>query len=146
MVNYLEAAFPALRPGNYVVTSPPTSRYNCVAWAAGERLRWWWPVGDTRFYWPPGIPREETVAAFEAAFATLEYVRCDDAAKEPGFERVALFADMNANPTHAARQLDNGRWTSKLGELDDIEHDLRDLEGNVYGVVVQFMKRPAAVR
>jgi hypothetical protein len=50
--------------------------------------------------------------------------------------------DAQGSPTHAARQLDNGRWTSKLGELEDIEHSLRDLEGAAYGTVVQVMKRP----
>jgi hypothetical protein len=44
-------------------------------------------------------------------------------------------------PTHAARQVAADRWTSKLGELEDIEHSLRDLEGAVYGSVVQIMKR-----
>lgn len=36
-------------------------------------------------------------------------------------------------PSHAARQLPNGRWTSKCGQAEDIEHDLRDLEGRLYG-------------
>jgi len=42
---------------------------------------------------------------------------------------------------HAARQLPEGRWTSKLGELEDIEHALHDLTGTVYGSVVLVMKR-----
>jgi len=46
-------------------------------------------------------------------------------------------------PTHAARQLENGRWTSKLGELEDIEHDLHHLASGAYGAVVQILKRPA---
>jgi hypothetical protein len=141
MVTPLEAAFPSLRPGNYQITRPPTNRYNCIAWAAGDTARWWWPVGHSQFFWPPGIAREETPAAFEAAFATLGYVRCDSLDGETGFEKVALFADVNGVSTHAARQLTSGRWTSKLGELDDIEHDLRDLEGDIYGIVVWFMKR-----
>jgi hypothetical protein len=57
---------------------------------------------------------------------------------------IALFADKNDFPLHAARQLPSGRWTSKLGELEDIEHGLRDLEGDAYGTVVLIMKRPIA--
>lgn len=45
-------------------------------------------------------------------------------------------------PKHAARQLASGRWTSKLGKLEDIDHALHDLEGMLYGAVVLFMKRP----
>ncbi len=60
---------------------------------------------------------------------------------EPGFEKIALFADERGIPRHAARQLLTGRWTNKLGELEDIEHGLRDLEGAEYGTVVLVMRR-----
>jgi hypothetical protein len=67
---------------------------------------------------------------------------CGQADLEPGFEKIAPFADADGLPTHAARQLPGGRWTSKLGELEDIEHDLNDVAGTAYGTVVQIMKRP----
>jgi hypothetical protein len=35
-------------------------------------------------------------------------------------------------PTHAARQLPSGRWTSKLVLREDIEHDLHALSGEAY--------------
>jgi hypothetical protein len=44
-------------------------------------------------------------------------------------------------PTHAARQLPNGRWSSKLGKLEDIEHALDDICGSAYGSVVPVLKR-----
>jgi hypothetical protein len=81
------------------------------------------------------------VAAFEAAFATLGYARCQGEDLEPGFERVALFANAQGAPTHAARQEGSGYWASKLGELEDILHALHDLEGVVYGSVALAMKR-----
>jgi hypothetical protein len=42
---------------------------------------------------------------------------------------------------HAARQLPTGHWTSKLGESEDIEHRLHDLEGLIYGQVVLVLAR-----
>jgi hypothetical protein len=42
----------------------------------------------------------------------------------------------------ARHGLPNGRWTSKLGEREDIEHSLHDLTGMVYGSVVLVLKRP----
>src|SRR5262249_31522097 len=141
MSDELEAFFPGLQGTAYRVTSPPTPSYNCVAWAAGEAQNWWWPGFDPKDYWSPGVARVETLVAFIAAFATLGYEACADDALEPGFEKVALFADLQSISTHAARQLPDGRWTSKLGELDDIEHSLRDVEGSIYGTVVQFLKR-----
>jgi len=81
------------------------------------------------------------VDAFAAVFVALGYTRCSGDALESGFEKVALFADEEV-PTHAARQLPNGRWTSKLGFQEDIEHDLHALSGDVYGQVRLLLKRP----
>jgi hypothetical protein len=66
----------------------------------------------------------------------------EGAEPEPGFEKVALYADAAGIPTHAARQLSGGKWTSKLGRREDIEHALDDLTGDVYGSVVAFLKGP----
>ncbi len=74
-------------------------------------------------------------------FATIGYAPTPSANLEDGFDRVALFAK-DDRVTHAPRQLPSGRWTSKLGYDVDIEHDLRGLEGPVYGRVVQILRRP----
>ncbi len=142
MVAHLKALFPGLRGTAYQVTSPANDLYNCIAWAAGETLRWWWPDLLRNRYWPAGVVRDETLAAFQEAFGSLGYAVCADETLEAGFEKVALFARPDGFPTHAARQLGSGRWTSKLGEVEDIEHALRDLEGVEYGSVALVMKRP----
>jgi hypothetical protein len=145
MVTRIEALFPKLRPGNYRVTSPPTALCNCIAWAAGDDRRWWWPErGVDNGYWPEEVPFAVTIEAFTAAFALLGYAPCSVEEEEPGFERIALFATADGAPTHAARQLLNGRWTSKLGKGEDIEHALHELEGDIYGGVIRMLKRPRA--
>ncbi len=92
-------------------------------------------------YCPPGVVREETIDTFRDAFLSLSFVVCNCSNHESGTVKIALFADEMGNPKHAARQLPNGRWTSKIGNLDDIEHELHDLEGSDYGSVVLVMKR-----
>lgn len=48
----------------------------------------------------------------------------------------------NGEPQHAAIQEKNGMWKSKLGDWEDIQHELKGLENpNYYGVVQQFLKR-----
>jgi len=87
-------------------------------------------------------PREETVAGFIRAFGHLGYAICDSSDLEPDFEKLAIYADDTDVPTHMARQLQSGDWTSKLGELEDIQHlTLDQLSGSQYGRVVQFLKR-----
>jgi len=107
----------------FVETSPATPCYNCLAWAAGEDNRWWEPDVLGLYYWPPGAPREISLSAFVAAFVSIGYVECEGDELEEGFQKIAIYAHPNGTPTHAARQLSDGRWTSKLGEYIDIEHD-----------------------
>jgi hypothetical protein len=150
MTDPLLELFPLLARAGYQITSPRNEDYNCIAWAAGDDKICWWPVPlhVKDVFWPAGATRAETLGAFREAFATLSYVECDAADMEPDFEKIALFADANGMPLHAARQLPEGRWTSKLGELEDIEHALHDLEGEAYGTVVLLMKRdlPTAIQ
>jgi hypothetical protein len=145
MVGILESLFPGFRTTVYRVTSPKTGDYNCIAWAAGDTSDWWWPVSDPvdeQPFWPAGVVRELTLPAFVAAFVTLGYSPCAGDVLDPDAEKVAIFADGLGKPTHAARQLANGRWTSKLGKAEDIEHDLHALDGDIYGTVVLVLKRP----
>ena len=53
--------------------------------------------------------------------------RCDTSDPEPGLEKVAVFAD-ETGPTHAARQLADGMWTSRLGRSEDTEHVLEAMQ------------------
>jgi hypothetical protein len=144
MVEHILALFPRLRVDSLRVTSTNDPVYNCVAWAAGVTDDWWWPLENPAdAYWPASAPRVRTLEAFHAAFATLGYVLCQGESLEPEYEKVALFADDLDRPTHVARQLPSGRWTSKLGRAEDVEHDLHDLEGELYGRVVLLMQRRA---
>ncbi len=139
---WIEQVFPDVVDWGYVVTSEITCEYNCIAWAAGDDTRLWWPSPDEgSAYWPPGAPRVLSLEAFVAAYGTLGYAVCEDEQYEVGFEKIALFADASREPTHAARQLDAASWTSKVGSLQDIRHPLRALEGEAYGRVVLWMKR-----
>jgi len=135
----LQLHFPGLRDTGYQITSAADAQYNCIAWAAGDSGRWWEP--SPRGHWPPGAERQPTLDAFAQAFAALGYGPCETDTLEDGVEKVALFAS-RGEVMHAARQLPDGRWTSKLGMDVDIEHSLRALEGGVYGNVVLVLSRP----
>jgi hypothetical protein len=136
-----DARFPSLNKKNNKVTSDRDARYNCVAFAAGETTRKWWPVFHPDAYWPAEAPRINAIASFVAAFATLGYEECDDGRIEAGFEKVAFYA-LSGQPKHAARQLPSGKWQSKLGDWYDIEHDRDAISDGDYGQIVKFMKRP----
>jgi hypothetical protein len=130
---------PRLTADNYRETSPSDWGYNCIAWAAGVTDAWWWPTPGR--YWPPDVLREESLAAFVAAFATLGYAPMASPILESSIEKVVLYA-VGGIPTHAARQLLSGMWTSKLGPAIDIEHATPDaITGGVYGEVSVILGR-----
>ncbi|WP_442940975.1 DUF7689 domain-containing protein [Nostoc sp.] len=143
----MERDYPNLIVYGYKLTSPDTIDYNCVAWAAEDDETWWWPDIQHQFYWPLSIPREETIEAFQQAFETLGYEVCQGDALEKGFQRIAIYTNCNKVPTHVARQLPTGKWTNKLGSLEDIEHNnLQGLTGNPgYGEVACIMKKSIPV-
>ncbi|MBI4767911.1 MAG: hypothetical protein HY787_25510 [Deltaproteobacteria bacterium] len=129
--------FPNLDDSNHSETSPRSTRYNCIAWAAGDCSNFWWPKYG---YWPSGVSSELTIDSFIEAFQTLGYQSCNGPDYEPSFEKIAIYAK-SGSPTHAARQLASGRWTSKLGKYVDIEHSIDALDGPAYGTIEIFMKR-----
>ena len=146
---YLEQYFPGLQGSSYEITSPPDRMYNCVAWAVGATDTSWNPLDDNH-YWPPGLPRRNTIEVVLAALSTAGYAPCGDDTLEDSIEKIAIYG-VNAEFRHVARQLPTGRWTSKLGLSFDIEHELEALTSSAnvgggvqYGEVAAYMSRPRA--
>jgi hypothetical protein len=72
------------------------------------------------------------------------FEECTSPDPEPGFEKVAVFENEDGEACHVAKLLRSGRWSSKLGKWEDIEHSLPGLEGPypAYGRAVTFMRKP----
>lgn len=141
----IESDFPGLIGTDYEVTSPRDLGYNCIAWAADCNHRHWWPTINPRSFWPADVPIQENLEAFKKLFEKLGYQECSDSTLEEGYFKIAIFV-ANGKPTHAARQLENGKWASKLGTIEDIEHIEKGLEGLLYGVIQLFMKRERSIK
>jgi hypothetical protein len=139
----MRAAFPRLGY-DCAATSSPARGYNCIAWAAGDNTRWWEPPQPWApwFYWPSEASVGYAIDDLRSAYHTVGFEECPDGALEDESEKVALYGSQAGVWLHAARQLPNGRWTSKLGREDDIEHGTPyELECRDYGTVIGFMKR-----
>jgi hypothetical protein len=83
------------------------------------------------------------------AYSVEGYAVCATQSRvlENSIEKVAIYVDDAGGPTHAARQLADGTWTSKLGEWEDIQHNtLEAMEdsgglGLGYGKVALVLRR-----
>src|ERR1035437_5534603 len=136
---------PNLTTRNCEIKSAVTRHYNCIAWAAGENFRWWWPDPMGIGYWPRGVVRQVSTQAFILAFGTLGFSLCFDGTLEAGIEKIVIYGKGSAGaevPTHAALQLESGKWTSKLGIFEDINHTTPDaVNGPCYGNVICYLSR-----
>lgn len=139
----IENAFPKIRKEGYKITSQETADYNCFAWAMNDTARWWSPDTNNGYYWPDGVPKTLEVTSFVSLYQkAANYSPCPHDAFETGFEKIAIYVDGKGDVTHVAKQTQSGKWSSKLGDWEDIEHKtLEALEGRFYGKVVQILKR-----
>jgi hypothetical protein len=136
-----ESYFPNI--GKWEKTSECDNDYNCIAFAAGELDRWWEPFPEEGlgYYWPEGATRSRMLPGHIEAFRTRGYEVCEDGSLDTSKEKIVIYVNGYGHVEHAARQLPDGRWTSKIGTFDDIVHETpHSLEG-AYGPPSCFMQR-----
>ena len=139
--NFLELIFPNLAFSGYQITSPATEDYNCIAWAINNVDTVFWPDTMDLFAWPDILPREEDLHVVVSFFRSHGYENCTNTNLEIGFQKIALYIVDNDKFTHVARQLPDGKWTSKIAEHHDITHNsLTALVGNKCGQVGGVMR------
>lgn len=134
--------WPNLAASTYRITSPD-EYYNCAAWAVHEtETGFWWPYDDGTHYWPDGCKKDNSLESMVEGFSTLGFELCDDSSVENDYVKLAIYADQFGQPKHVARQLPTGWWASKMGDSEDIEHELlEDVGGGWYGDPKIYLKR-----
>ncbi len=139
----LTAAFPNLADEAFEILAPPSTRYNCVAYAAGDQTQNWDYEEDS--YWPPWASRNDKQESMVDVFAGLSYQPCDDHRLEQHYVRIALY-EKDGIAQHVALQMPNGRWRSKMGSGPLIEHHSPvSLSGRIYGAPTVFMRKATPV-
>jgi hypothetical protein len=129
----------------FIPASHADVNYNCIAWAVTSKVRPIWPDDRKILGWPEDkIPREETIASFVSFFELVGFTLCNDDRLEAGYEKIVLYVDTaTGKVAHAARQLPNGRWTSKMAQALDAEHPTPQVLAGGLWQVSRFMKRVA---
>ena len=131
--------FPNLHGEGFEIVDQPSQRYNCIGYAASDATRWWWPDGIN--YWPPWATLDTKMESLMEALAGLGYEQCDDSDPEDGYQKVALY-EVQGEFQHAAVQMPNGHWRSKMGRGPAIEHrNPESLSSGIYGNPTTYMRR-----
>ena len=139
----LAGMFEGLRFPPAQILEEGTAVFNCIAWAADDRTKWWQPLspGD---YWPVGCPDDITIEALVSVYVSIGYQTCPNGDPEGSVEKIALMI-RDGFFSHAMKQEPSGTWTSKLGAGHSIRHGLCDLIGDTYGELHTFMSRPLGI-
>lgn len=144
---FIEDRFPALRGTPWKIKSRKTKRYNCLAWAAREKHRRWDFAKGA--YWPPGVKKAMGIAYLVGAFQAEGFSVCNEndcQTYDSTADSIVVY-ERNRIGTHAARLLANGMWSSKLGDIEDVEHQTPEaLSGDRYGYPRVYMKRKRVQR
>jgi hypothetical protein len=92
----LEECFPKLRNSNYNRTSDADPKYNCVAYSLGcTKLNFQLVSFPSKIYfWPPGIPRDDTVESWMQVYIRHGYSVCETGDLEPGTEKIAIYGSV----------------------------------------------------
>jgi hypothetical protein len=139
----------------YEVTSCPDDVPNCLGYALGDMEHFWDPDGAALrlppYRWMLDLPLNWRLGTVTAILSRHRYQQCGlDDSHEVGFEKIAIYVDdqEDGEVSHVTRQLTSGKWISKLGVDEDIEHDTAHaLEGDTiqfpkaYGRVALIMRR-----
>ena len=134
-------SFPNLSGENFQIVGVCTEQYNCIAYAAGDTTRRWWPNGID--YWPSWATGNNRMESLMEALAGLGYEKCADGKVEDGYQKIVLYG-FQGSFEHAAVQMPNGRWHSKMGQGPQIEHHSPEsLSGGPYGDAMIYMRRSA---
>lgn len=150
----LKGLFPNLQYNSNTITSDPDINYNCVAWVLHCKTKWidTWefliPPPPPVYIWPKGLPRDSLPETYIDLFKIHGFEETDktDGTKyEEGNEKIVLYTH-KGEFRHVALLLPNNLWSSKLGEIVDIQHRLKELYNDLpypynYGEVSIFMRR-----
>ena len=150
----LYGLFPKLKQTQHAITSDSDKNYNCVAWVLGKTKEFWTPFGliipasFPPYRWHSDVPQDGSLSSYKVLFQKFGFSMAGDSKPERGYEKIALY-EQDDKFTHVAKQVDESKWSSKLGDIEDIEHELKSLEKKgplAYGRVACFMKRPKSRR
>lgn len=113
--------FPNADLDGFYETSPINPLNNCYAWAGGDPDNRWYPTKSYYIWFTDS--KSESLENFIDNYGYIGYKEITQSSEyEQGFEKIAIYVGEDGLPSHAARQKDNGCWTSKLGDIEDVEH------------------------
>lgn len=139
--------YPRIKLGvNFIPKSPICDEYNCIAWSLDIDYMSVGHENLTGIYWPDNISKIPNINNYKRMYNSYGFIDASTSDLEEGFKKVAIYV-RGTNPktgivVHAAKQIDDIWWSSKMGDNIDGIHHLDAIQGILYGYPRFFMKKP----
>jgi len=128
------------RDNHFVLTSPTSYQYNCIAYAMGMQDRWI-DCADLPWHWWPPVSKGSNESDLVEAFKYFGFEPCGmDDTLDVQYDKVALYHN-DVGWTHAARVVNDGIYHSKFGASYDGTHSCGDVLKAQYGEPFLIMRR-----
>lgn len=125
---------------HFMLTSPTSYLYNCIAYALGMQDRWV-DHADLPWHWWPPVSKGSNETDLIEAFQYFGFEPCGmDDVPDAQYDKVALYHNAGGW-THAARIVDKGIYHSKFGASYDGTHSGGDVLQAQYGEPFLIMRR-----
>lgn len=129
---HFERFFPGAKDKRLPIKDDPNDEYNCIGYAVNERAN---------------LDPRGTADAQRRFLIDRGFDPSNDAKHVKGKYKVAVYGkrrpDGSYEPTHAAKEVGEGVWRSKLGKGPLVEHnDLDDISGEQYGYPMWYFEKP----
>lgn len=126
---------------NYIQTSDETIEYNCISFVLDDYENIYSSWGEEGL-WIDGLERTHTPGNYAEFFRIKGgFEICLNSDLEESIEKIAIFGEENEF-LHVAIQIQDGKWKSKMGEFEDIQHNtLKAVSGKRCGFPLIYMAR-----
>lgn len=136
---YLRKSFNFIE--NYQILEGTSSpHYNCISHTLNIKNKWSWPKSvDSDNYWPISNI-SETIDAFDEFYEYHGFTKTNMNKIYLGKNKIVLYS-IGEIPKHAALQIKDDLYESKMGRGEIIRHDPFDIENSIYGNIVRLYEK-----
>jgi len=149
----IEMLFPGLKKQAYTITDGPTPllihlktchiianpyAYNCIGWSLCSIFNGWFQPPSNLLQAAPKLQ----LKWFDQFYAAKNWKISKNCKPEKGVRKIALYCNAKGYPSHAAKQIEDDWWESKLGQGHRVVHPgTGSLEGEQYGKVTRCYEK-----
>ena len=120
----------------FIKVNSQDDNFNCIGYALSINEFVSYHISR---YWIDSVPRNASIINLVKIFEHFGFERCNSLV-ETGYKKIVIYGNHGISK-HAAIQLDNIWYESKMGSYEICKHTLEAIEGALYGYPKVWMRK-----